>query len=249
MKRREFLRGVGSAGILGAAGLGASVGRGNAAEREPDDPYARYVRTSEDFRRVRQDRAWLDRAFPGWVYMPWTYQWNIGYTNASGRWSLAHGYNGAFLDGNGGSPDSPPGKLAWIDKFRLHFYMDHTAGKGFLHMWDGDKQKPHLAELHGAGVRVVPVNDALRDKLRERIRTNVSQVKASPMRSAYALDDEISWGHFVHPTMWRVTDDAAAYPRWLREVYGPGAPERREWITYDAIRSHLPEWSVRDFDA
>src|SRR5207253_2286328 len=81
------------------------------------------------------------------------------------------------------------------------------------------------------------------------IRTNVTQVKASPFRSAYALDDEISWGHFVHPTMWQVTDDATAYPRWLREVYGPSAPDRPNWVTYEDIRTRLPEWSVREFDA
>ena len=28
------------------------------------DAYARYVRTSRDFRRVKQDRAWLDKAYP-----------------------------------------------------------------------------------------------------------------------------------------------------------------------------------------
>ncbi len=214
------------------------------------DPYAKYVRTSRDFHRVRQDRAWSDRAFPGWTYMPWTYQWNIGYSDAAGRWSKAHGYNGAFLDGNGGAPDSPPGKLAWIDQFGLRFYLDHTAGKGSLHLWDGDKQKPHLQELHGTGVRTVPLNDALKQRLAGLIRTNISQVKSSPVRGAYALDDEASWGHFVHPTMWQVTDDASAFPRWLDEIYGQGkAPARDHWVTYDAIRPHLPTWSVREFDA
>ena len=28
---------------------------------------------------------------------------------------------GAFLDGNGGAPDSPAGKLAWIDRYRPEF--------------------------------------------------------------------------------------------------------------------------------
>lgn len=214
------------------------------------DAYARYVRTSRDFRRVKQDKAWCEKAFPGWVYMPWTYQWTIGYTDESGRWSREHGLNGAFLDGNGGAPDSPPGKLAWINKFGLHFYMDHTAAKHYLHLWDGGQEKPHLPELHGSGVRPVPVNAALGEKLRGFIRSNISQVKSSPFRSAYALDDEISWGHFIHPTMWRITDDAAAYPAWLNEVYGPGAaPARTGWVTYDDIRTHLADWSVREFDA
>ncbi len=219
------------------------------SETAMPDPYARYVRTSKDFRRVKQAKAWCEKAFPGWVDMPWTYQWTIGYTDASGRWSQAHGYNGAFLDGNGGAPDGPPGKLDWINRFGLHFYMDHTAGKGSLHMWDGGKQKPHLRELHGNGVRTVPVNAMLGQTLREKIRNNVSQVKSSPFRSAYALDDEISWGHFVHPTMWCVTDDDSAYRIWLKEIYGAGAPAREHWITYEDIRPNLATWSVRNFDA
>lgn len=227
------------------------VMRGHAAPAPPsDDAYARYVRTSTDFRRVKQDKAWCEKALPGWLFMPWTYQWTIGYTDDSGRWSLAHGLNGAFLDGNGGQPDSPPGKLTWINKFGLRFYMDHTARKHFLHLWDGGQQKAHLAELHGAGVRTVPVNAALGEKLRGFVSENISQVKASPFRAAYALDDEISWGHFVHPTMWRVTDDDAAYPKWLAEVYGPdAAPARPTWVTYEDIRPHLADWTVRDFDA
>ena len=221
----------------------------NSAADGETDAYAKYVRTSPDFRRVKQDKAWLWKAYPGWIYMPWTYQWNLGYTNASGKWSQAHGYNGAFLDGNGGSPDSPPGKLDWINRFQLRFYVDHTAGKGSLHLWDGGKQKPHLSELHGNGVRTVPLNDALKRKLCGLIENNVSQVKSSPYRAAYALDDEASWGHFVHPTMWRVTDDADAYKTWLAAIYGPNAvPARERWVTYEDLRPHLSAWSVREFD-
>lgn len=118
--RRAFLA------YLSAVALAANtVLRRDSASAQPapppseadTDPYARYIRTSRDFRRVKQDKTWLDKAFPGWIYMPWTYQWTIGYTEASGKWSLAHGYNGAFLDGNGGQPDSPEGKLAWINRF------------------------------------------------------------------------------------------------------------------------------------
>lgn len=247
MRRREFLLGLCAA--LGAAPLAV---RALAAPRTPApaDAYAYYVRTSSDFKRVRQDRAWCWKAFPGWLYMPWTYQWTTGYTEESGRWSLAHGYNGAFLDGNGGTPDTPSGKLAWINRFKLRFYLDHTAGKHDLHLWDGGQQKPHLAELHGSGVRTVPVNDALRSKLQAKMRANIAQVKSSPFRAAYALDDEVSWGHFVHPTMWRVCDDPAAYPAWLAAIYGAGAaPVRDHWVTYEDTRPHLPTWTVRDFDA
>ena len=165
LQRREFfLR------LFGAAGMVEVITRrgGKAANALPADAgadaYTDYVRTSPDFRRVKQEKAWLWKAYPGWIYMPWTYQWNIGYTDASGKWSKAHGYNGAFLDGNNGAPDAPPGKLDWINRFQLRFYVDHTAGKGNLHLWDGGKQKPHLSELHGNGVRAIPLNEALKRK-------------------------------------------------------------------------------------
>ncbi|MBV9852736.1 MAG: beta-galactosidase trimerization domain-containing protein [Armatimonadetes bacterium] len=250
--RRQFLFAVfGAAWALQAARRSAyALAPGKHPSGADTDAYGHYVRTSRDFRRVKQEKAWCEKAFPGWVYMPWTYQWTIGYTPDSGRWSLGHGLNGAFLDGNGGTPDSPPGKLAWINQFGLHFYMDHTAAKHYLHLWDGGQQKAHLTELHGTGVRPVPVNGALKQKLFGFIRNNISQVKSSPVRAAYALDDEISWGHFVHPTMWRITDDPDAYKAWLGEIYGHvAAPAREGWVTYEDIRPHLADWSVREFDA
>ena len=215
-----------------------------------EDPYARYIRTSRDFQPVNQSKTLCESNFPGWLFMPWTYQWTIGYNHASGEWSKAHGYNGAFLDGNGGAPDNPHGKLAWINEFGLRFYMDHSAYKGYLHLWDGGKQQPYLDDLSGNGIRVKPVNAALGEKLRGFIKRNIEQVISSPYRAAYALDDEISWGTFVHPTMWRITDDSSAYPAWLKEIYGEAnAPLRDKWITYEDIRPHLAEWSVGEFDA
>ena len=255
MQRRQFFARVSRivCGITTFSGSGSGSATAFAAPISPaarEDAYARYVRTSRDFRRVKQDKAWLNKRFPPWVYTPWTYQWGIGYTDGSGKWSRDHGYNGAFLDGNSGEPDVPKGKLDWINRFGLWFYLDHTAHKGYLHLWDGDKKQAHLAELHGTGIRPLPLNDALRETLYSFIRKNIGKVKSSPFRIAYALDDEASWGHFAHPTMWRVTDDAAAYPRWLREIYGEAdAPARPQWITYDDLRTHLSEWSIRDFDA
>ncbi len=214
------------------------------------DPYEDYVRTSADFRPVKQDKAWAYKAFPSWTFMPWTYQWSIGFTDEAGRWSVANGYNGAFIDhGDIATEKSPTGRLDWINKFSLRFYVDHAAGKGLLHLWDGDKVKPHLDALHGTGVRPVPLNDATRTKLRELLRKNLTPVKSSAFRAAYALDDEPSWGHFVHPTMWQITDDASAYPKWLTQIYGPAAPKRDRWVSYDDIRPKLATWALKDFDA
>jgi hypothetical protein len=208
------------------------------------DPYAHYIQTSKDFQPVAQDPKVLLKAWPNFVYMPWTYQWHIGYTPESGKWSLDHGYNGAFID-----RQPPAGKLEWINQFKLPFYVDHTANKGYLHLWDGNELKPHLAALHGTGMRPQPLNDALKRNLEAIIKENISANISSPYRAAYALDDEASWGHFVHPTMWQVTDDKSAYPRWLHEIYGDRAPNREKWVSYSDILPHLSTWSVADFDA
>ena len=220
------------------------------AARAAGDSYENYVRHSEDFRPVKQEKAWAWKAFPSWTFMPWTYQWPIGYTAESGRWSAEQGYNGAFVDHDDISAEgSATGRLDWINQFKFRFYLDHAASKGLLHLWDGDKVKPHLAELHGTGVRSVPLNEATRSLLRERLRKNIGSVKSSPMRAAFALDNEPSWGHFIHPTMWRVTDDETAYPKWLMQIYGEQAPKKERWISYEEIRPKLAEWAVKDFDA
>jgi hypothetical protein len=232
------------AGVLAVVALGGQAAFGQ------DDPYEKYVKTSKDFQPVKQDKAWCLKAFPSWTYMPWTYQWTIGYTDASGKWSLDNGYNGAFIDwGRIDTPDSKTGKLNWIDKFALRFYMDHTAGKRYLHLWDGGEMKANAAAIHGGGVRVKPVNDAMAKTLRDLIKANITAVKPSPFRAAYALDDEISWGHFIHPCMWCVTDDKDAYAKWLKEVYGPSAPARTDWITYNDILPKLKTWAIGTFDA
>ena len=208
------------------------------------DPYETYLKNSRDFVRVKQDRDWALKAWPSWTYMPWYFRWGIGFNEAGGKFSLENGYNGAFTD-HGAS-----GRLGWIDRHKLRFYMDHTAGKGDLHLWDGSKMKPYANRVHGGGVRVRPLNAAMKEKLERLMRDRIAQVKSSPNRAAYALDDEVSWGHFVHPCMWCVTDDKAAYRSWLSDIYGRGnVPQRPRWITYEAIRPKLARWSIREFDA
>ncbi len=216
-----------------------------------DDRYENYLKTSDDFRAVKQDKDWALKAFPSWLYMPWTHRWEIGYDDASGTWSREQGYNGAFVDrGDVSIGKSPTGRLDWIEQHKLPFYVDHLAGKGVLHLWDGDNVKPYLDQVHGTGVRLNPLNAAARSKLEEVIRKNIAAVKQSPMRAAYALDDEPSWGQFVHPTMWQITDDKSVYSKWLAEVYGQGnVPKRDRWISYEDLRQKLSQWSIAEFDA
>ena len=214
-----------------------------AAVHGEDDPYENYIKTSKDFKPVKQEKEWLLKAYPNWLFMPWYYQWTIGHTDESGEFCKQMGFNGAFIDhGN-------PEYLPWIDKYSLHFYMDHTAGKGDLHLWDGSFPKNQAGAVHGTGVRVKPVNDAMKARLEKTIKKSIDAVKSSPNRAAYALDDEISWGHFAHPTMWKATDDPTAYEKWLKEVYGPNAPKRTTWISYNDMLPKLSGWDIASFDA
>jgi hypothetical protein len=49
--------------------------------------------------------------------------------------------------------------------------------------------------------------------------------------------------------MWCVTDEKSAYSEWLKEIYGPGAPQRSKWVTYNDIQPKLKSCTIADFDA
>ena len=38
------------------------------------------------------------RAFPNWTFMPWYFQWTIGYDDAAGKFCNEMGFNGGFTD-------------------------------------------------------------------------------------------------------------------------------------------------------
>ena len=208
-----------------------------------DDAYENYVKTSKDFKPVKQDKDWALKAWPSWVYMPWSYKWGIGYDDQAGKWSQDNGYNGAFLD-HGRTVSNGVDKLAWINRHELRFYVDHIAGKGDLYLRGRGSGK-----LPTTGLRSIPVNDKMVRRLKNTIRRYIGNVKSSPWRSAYALDDEISWGSFVKPCMWRITDDRKAYEAWLKEIYGAAnAPDHPGWISYNRVLPQLKSWAVKDFD-
>jgi hypothetical protein len=212
-----------------------------ACVRAEDDPYEAYVKNSKDFKAVKQDPEWLAKGWPGWIYMPWYYQWKIGFNEEGGKFSIENGYNGAFVD------HGDPKHLDWINQYKLRFYVDHTAGKGILYLRNSNQLKPK--DMSGAR-RPEPLNDATKSKLEGLIKQHIESVKSSPYRTAYGLDDEISWGSFVKPCFWQVTDDASAFPKWLEEVYGTGkAPKYGGWENYEAIRSKLPSFTIGTFDA
>ncbi|MCF6312145.1 MAG: beta-galactosidase trimerization domain-containing protein [Verrucomicrobiales bacterium] len=210
------------------------------------DAYVDYLRNSEDFRRVNQDHAWIQKSWPSWTYMPWYYQWTIGYDANAGEFCKQTGYNGALIN------HGDTAQLDWIEANHLRFYMDHTAGKGSLYLRKkspADKQRLKKA-LPSNGVRPVPLNSDTLQQLKQQIRHNIEQVQHSPMRAAYALDDEISTGSFVRPCMWRLIEDHTPYQTWLKEIYGAeNAPDYDgSWITYNDLRKNLATWSLGEFD-
>ncbi len=208
-----------------------------------DDPYENYVNTSRDFQPVKQDKDWALKALPSWTVMPWYFQWPIGFNDASGKFQVENGMNGAFCDR--GASD----RLDWMNEFHLRFYMDHSAGKGDLHLGDGGYLDQHKNAVHGTGVRLKPVNAAMKARLEQLLRGSIGEVKSSPVRGAYSLDDEISWGYFIHPCMWQVTDDRGAYPKWQMEIYGTDKPKWTGWISYSDILPKLRQWDIASFDA
>lgn len=187
-----------------------------APARESGDSYLEYVRNAPEFKPVRQD-AELSRRWDTWIYMPWRYRWTIGTGEEGGRFAREHGING-------GMTDHGQGPLEWLERWNLRFYNDHTAGKGALYLNPGslgqDLRNPRA-------VRPRPVDAALLDELGALVTKNIRHLKKSPVRVAYALDDEISWSSFVRPIPWRIHTDDAAYARWLKQYYGGAAPEPR----------------------
>ena len=185
-----------------------------------EDAYLAYVKAAPEFQRVAQDPKMLLGRWTTWIYMPWRYQWAIGTGDEGGQFSKDYGFNGGFTDHGDAGP------LPWFEKWHLQFYNDHSAGKGYLYLnrkdWKGDQNNPRALRNGAGGAR--PLDAAMLRTLMDILTRNVNRLKGSPMRAAYALDDEISWGTFVKPLPWRVNDDDKAYEDWLNAYYGGTAP-------------------------
>ena len=166
--------------------------------------------------------AWQGR-WNTWVYMPWRYQWTIGTEDRGGQFCRDFGINGGFTDHG-------EGPLDWLEKWHLLFYNDHTAGKGILYLRGANQRENFVAyqrdprAIRSGTDGPQPIDAAQLKRLQELITRNIGQLHASPMRVAYALDDEISWGAFVQPLPWRLNDDDQAYADWLRRYYGGKSP-------------------------
>jgi hypothetical protein len=224
------------AALVLAAGLAfGSSTPGLAAASDPD-PYFAYITQAPEFQPVRLDPISGPGRWDTWLYMPWRYRWAIGTEEAGGRFCQTYGIHG-------GVSDHGQGPLAWLTRWQLRFYNDHTAGKGDLHLDGNDFTR--LARDPRA-LRPRPLDGSLLATLEGKLARTIPALRASPLRLAYALDDETSWGSFVRPLPWRVNADDAAYARWLDLYYGrkggraagPSAPAPR-FVTYDDVRGQL----------
>ncbi len=206
---------------------------------EPSGAYLAYVRQAPEFRRVRQDPARFDRRWDTWVYMPWRYRWHVGTGNRGGLFCQEYGINGGVLDHG-------VGPLSWLERWGLRFYNDHTAGKGSLYLIPSQVKSLGDDLKNPRAVRPRPVTPGLLRELGGAMAGEIANVRRSPLRLAYSLDDEISTGSFVRPIPWRIDEDEGAYRRWLRTYYG-GSPPEAVFVGPEEVRGELDQ-AIQEMD-
>ncbi|HPD15983.1 MAG TPA: beta-galactosidase trimerization domain-containing protein [Planctomycetota bacterium] len=213
--------------------VAAAVALGVAA-RAAEDPYLAYIRSAPEFKPVRRDPKMLLGRWNTWVYMPWRYQWHIGTGDAGGQFCKDYGFNGGFTD------HGDTRVLPWLEKWGLLFYNDHTAAKGYLYLnradWKRIQTDGRALRFGANGPR--PLDAAMLEKLKGIVTERVNGLKKSPVRAAYALDDEISWGSFVKPIPWRIHDDDADYEKWL-VAYTGDPTAKAQYLTPEFTRAQL----------
>jgi hypothetical protein len=198
------------------------------------DPYFDYITHASEFQPVRPISGL--RRWDTWLYMPWRYRWAIGTGEAGGRFCQEHGIHG-------GVSDHAQGPFPWLERFQLRFYNDHTAGKGDLHLEDEGFVR---VARNPRAIRPRPLDGALLARLQKLLGERIAAVRKSPLRVAYALDDETSWGYLVRPLPWRVNGDEGEYARWLATYYGGAAPAP-QYATYGDVRGGL-DGRLREID-
>ena len=225
-----------------AVGLWLSIPVSNASGAE--DPYLAYVRNAPEFKPVRQDPGGWNAHWNTWVYMPWRYQWTIGTGDEGGQFCKDYGFNGGFID------HGDTGVLPWLEKWDLKFYCDHLCGKGAVKVREkSNKFKDEMLDarsIRRGGDGQQPLNEEMVDRLKKLMDRRIPGMKNSPVRVAYALDDEVSWGSFLKPIAWRVNDDDKAYETWLATYYGGKAPPA-QYVTPEFTKAQLDR-PLKDLD-
>jgi glycosyl hydrolase family 42 (putative beta-galactosidase) len=201
--------------------------------RDTDRAYLAYISQAPEFRPVHQVPS---KRWDTWLYMPWRYRWTIGTGEEGGRFCRDYGING-------GVSDHGQGPLPWLERWGLRFYNDHTAGKGSLYLEPGGLD----ALLRDPrAVRPRPLGPTLLAELEKTVAERVQALRKSPLRVAYALDDETSWGSFTRPAVWRIEADDTGYKGWLSRYYG-GTPPPARWVSPDDVFGELKK-PLREVD-
>jgi hypothetical protein len=124
--------------------------------------------------------------------------------------------------------------LSFARQNNYNYYVDHTAGKGYLYLrpdeWKAfsdaykrNRQRP----VRPRCLRDPKVVQAMKDLIRD----NVTRARTGPV-VAYAFDDEISVTSFTNPADLCWSDAClAAFREWLKEQYGTVEELNAEWGT------------------
>jgi hypothetical protein len=108
-------------------------------------------------------------------------------------------------------------RLAFAKESKWPFYVDHTAGKGYLHL---GKFMDQLKKTQDIAVRPNSLMDPKTiEAMKALISENVRSAKGSTV-VAYALDDEVSLGRFCSPNeVDGHPNSVAAYRKFLAGLY------------------------------
>ncbi|MGD0092117.1 MAG: beta-galactosidase trimerization domain-containing protein [Planctomycetota bacterium] len=148
------------------------------------------------------------KSWSNFVILPWQFQTDVAADKALYESVNLHGFH----------IDRCSDKLqAFAKETNWPFYVDHTAGKGYLHLGGlmGQVQRKK-------GILVRPnslVDPKTIEAMKKLISENVTSAKGSSV-VAYALDDEISLGSFCSPAeVDGHPNSIAGYRKYLAENY------------------------------
>lgn len=191
------------------------------------------------------DRFWI---------LPWQYK-----TNARKQLDLYKQLHlsGWHIDrGRGRSGDA-----RWATDNQMAYYVDHAAGKGWLHLTPrmGRDRLPDDGRLAARPVPLLAQKTIA--ELTAQLDQNLPEI-ASPMLLAVSLDDEISLGTFNSPQEVDAGPlSVAVYRRWLQAQYGSldrlnaqWESDYRDWSEiepsgFEAVREghrrgNFPDWNL-----
>ena len=184
------------------------------------EDYKSYISKSKDFRQIQKIEN-LQEFWPEWIMMPWRTQWGAKFDDSLAAKMAEWGYTGAFQDHLPNKSVSTS-----LDKHKLRWYLDHTAGKGQLYI------KPEVFKTAKKSDRR-PVNlhdPKTLESIKKKINKAVTESKNYKTRLAYALDDEISWSSFTSPVKWDNNPETLAeFSKWLKERYNDEGSLNNAW--------------------